>query len=162
MFMVYPYWNRAVFLPIWSTSTQQALELIRQSVQGERNDELFYDQLIKMAPDREQAEVIRSIRNNERGHNQMFRQIYQNLTGHVVTGISNEIPEHVNSYTDGLQKAFEGELSAVEKYRMIWFGLPNGIYKDTVLGIILDEQKHAQKYNNLLIRNLGNHRGLQE
>lgn len=155
MYMVYPYWFRSQFVPIWATSTQDALELMRSSVQGERNDELFYDQLIKLAPNHEQAEVITSIRNDERGHNQMFRQMYRELTGHEVTGVSSEVPEHVNSYIAGLQKAFQGELSAVEKYRKIWFGLPYGVYKDTLYGIILDEQKHAAKYNNLLLLNSG-------
>ncbi|MEK5358141.1 ferritin-like domain-containing protein [Paenibacillus sp. FSL L8-0709] len=154
MHMVYPHWFRSQFVPVWATSTQNALELMRNSVQGERNDELFYDQLIKLAPNQEQAEVIISIRNDERGHNQMFRQMYRELTGHEVTGVSNEVPENVNSYIAGLQKSFQGELSAVEKYRKIWFGLPYGIYKDTLYGIILDEQKHAAKYNNLLLQNL--------
>lgn len=154
MNMVYPYWFRSQFVPIWATSTQDALELMRTSVQGERNDELFYDQLIQLAPSQNQAEVITSIRNDERGHNQMFRQMYRDLTGHEVTGVSNEVPDPVNSYIAGLQKAFQGELSAVEKYRKIWFGLPYGIYKDTLYGIILDEQKHAAKYNNLLLQNL--------
>ena len=154
MHMVYSYWFRSQFIPVWATSTQDALELMRNAVQGERNDELFYDQLIKLAPNQAQAEVISSIRNDERGHNQMFRQMYRELTGHEVMGTSNEVPENVNSYIAGLQKAFQGELSAVEKYRKIWFGLPYGIYKDTLYGIILDEQKHADKYNNLLLHNL--------
>lgn len=154
MHMVYPYWFRSQFIPVWATSTQDALELMRNAVQGERNDELFYDQLIKLAPNQEQAEVINSIRNDERGHNQMFRQMYRDLTGHEVMGVSNEVPENANSYIAGLQKAFQGELSAVEKYRKIWFGLPYGIYKDTLYGIILDEQKHADKYNNLLLQNI--------
>ncbi|WP_442601026.1 ferritin family protein [Paenibacillus sp. KN14-4R] len=152
--MVYPYWNRSVFVPVWSVSTQQALELIKEAVQGERNDELFYDQLIKLSPNPEQAAVIVSIRNDERGHNQMFRQMYRDLTGYEVTGVSSQQPEQVSSYIAGLQKAFQGELAAVEKYRKIWFGLPPGIYRDTVWGIILDEQKHADKYNNLLLMNL--------
>ncbi len=154
MNMIYPYWFRSQFVPVWATSTQDALELMKTSVQGERNDELFYDQLIHLAPNQKQAEVITSIRNDERGHNQMFRQMYKELTGHEVTGVSNEVPEHVHSYIAGLQKAFQGELSAVEKYRKIWFGLPYGVYKDTLYGIILDEQKHAAKYNNLLLQNL--------
>lgn len=153
MIMVYTYGLRSQFVPVWATSTQNALELIRNSVQGERNDELFYDQLIQLAPNQEQAQVIKSIRNDERGHNQMFRQMYRELTGHEVTGVSNEVPDQVYSYIAGLQKAFQGELSAVEKYRKIWFGLPYGIYKDTLYGIILDEQKHAAKYNNLLLQN---------
>ncbi|WP_054940640.1 ferritin-like domain-containing protein [Paenibacillus ihuae] len=154
MNMVYPYWFRSPFVPVWATSTQDALELMRTSVQGERNDELFYDQLIRLTPSQNQAEVITSIRNDERDHNQMFRQMYREITGHEVTGVSNEVPEHVHSYVAGLQKAFQGELSAVEKYRKIWFGLPYGVYKDTLYGIILDEQKHAAKYNNLLLQNL--------
>lgn len=132
--------------------------MIKASVQGERNDELFYDQLIKLAPNREQADTIASIRNDERGHNQMFRQMYRELTGREVTGVSNEAPEQVTSYIAGLQKAQQGELEAVERYRKIWFGLPHGIYKDTVFGIILDELKHSDKYNNLLIRNLTSHK----
>ncbi|SEU27630.1 ferritin-like domain-containing protein [Paenibacillus sp. NFR01] len=154
MYMVYPYWPRAPFAPVWATSTQEALELMKNAVQGERNDELFYNQLIPLAPNQEQVDVITSIRNDERGHNQMFRQMYKEITGHEVTGVSNEAPENVNSYVEGLQKAFQGELAAVEKYRKIWFGLPHGIYKDTLYGVILDEQKHAAKYDNLLLQNL--------
>lgn len=37
----YPYWFRAQFVPVWATTTQEALELMRNAVQGERNDELF-------------------------------------------------------------------------------------------------------------------------
>lgn len=78
---------------------------MRNSAQGERNDKLFYDQFIKLAPNHEQAEVITSIRNDERGHNQMFRQMYWELTGHEMTGVSSEVPEHVNLYIAGLQKS---------------------------------------------------------
>ncbi|WP_240664162.1 hypothetical protein [Paenibacillus sp. M-152] len=60
----------------------------------------------------------------------------------------------MQSYTEGLQRALMGELDAVERYRDIWFGLPAGIYKDTVYGVILDELKHAAKYNYLITLNL--------
>ncbi|BBH20107.1 hypothetical protein Back11_14520 [Paenibacillus baekrokdamisoli] len=144
------YWNRAAFQPVWAVSYQQALDLIKEAVQGERNDELFYDELIKLAPNSEQAAIIASIRDDERGHNQMFRGIYREITGQEIMGISNEQYQRVESYDIGLQRALQGELSAVEKYRKIWFGLPAGIYRDTVMGIILDEMKHASKYNYLL------------
>ncbi|TDF98089.1 ferritin family protein [Paenibacillus piri] len=138
------------FVPIWSTNSQQTLELIKQSVQGERNDELFYDELIKLAPTSEQAAIITSIRNDERNHNRMFRDMYLEMTGQPISGVSNETFNKPRSYVQGLEQALMGELAAVEKYRRIWFGLPAGIYKDTVLGIILDELKHADKYNYLL------------
>lgn len=153
MYWVNPYWNRVMFTPVWSVSLVEALNLIKEAVQGERNDELFYDELIKLAPTPEQASIITSIRDDERGHNQMFRGIYREITGQEITGISNEQYQRVESYTEGLQRALQGELSAVEKYRKIWFGLPVGIYRDTVYGIILDELKHASKYNYLFTLN---------
>lgn len=86
----------------------------------------------------------------------MFRCMYKELTDQDISGISNEQYQRVESYLTGLQRALQGELAAVEKYRKIWFGLPVGIYKDTVFGIILDELKHASKYNYLFTLNQNN------
>jgi hypothetical protein len=58
-----------------------ALRLIVESVQSEREDELFYDYLLSLAPTEEQREIIASIRDDERKHNKMFREIYYELTG---------------------------------------------------------------------------------
>lgn len=148
------YYRQSHFTPIWSTSFPEAVQMLKEAVQGERNDELFYDELIKLAPSQEQVAIIESIRNDERGHNQMFREMYRALTGQEITGISNEQYEKVQLYLEGLQRALQGELSAVEKYRKIWFGMPVGIFKDTVYGVILDELKHAAKYNYLITLNL--------
>lgn len=154
MYNTHPFYFRSTFAPIWSTSSVEAIHLIKEAVQGERNDELFYDALIKIAPNSTQAAIITGIRDDERGHNMMFRQMYKDLTGQDISGESDEQYSPINSYISGLQRAFEGELAAIEKYRRIWFGLPYGIYKDTLWGIILDEQKHADKYNNLITYNL--------
>jgi rubrerythrin len=142
--------NRSDFKSIWATSLPQVLNLIKEAVQGERNDELFYDEIIKLASNAEQASIITSIRDDERGHNFMFRGMFKEITGQDITGISSEQYQRISSYEEGLEKALQGELAAVEKYRKIWFGLPVGIYRDTVYGIILDELKHASKYNYLL------------
>ncbi|KAA9007704.1 ferritin-like domain-containing protein [Paenibacillus spiritus] len=144
-------WQRAAFQPVWATSYAQALELMKQSVQGEKSDEWFYDQLIRLAPNKEQADIIVSIRNDERSHNRMFRQILQELTGQQVgPGNPEEAESPPATFRQGLQTALFGELSAVERYRKMWFGLPPGVYKDTVFGIMIDELKHADKYNYLL------------
>jgi rubrerythrin len=149
-----PYYMRVNFVPIWNTDFPKAIQMMKEAVQGERNDELFYDELISLAPTKEQVAIIESIRNDERGHNKMFREMVRALTGQEVVGISNEQYERVPSYVEGLQRALMGELGAVERYRSIWFGLPAGIYKDTVQGILLDELKHAAKYNYLITMNL--------
>ncbi|AJY73716.1 ferritin family protein [Paenibacillus beijingensis] len=154
----YPaWWIRAGFQPVWASNLPTALLRIKEAVQGERSDELFYDELIRLAPSKEQADIIASIRDDERSHNRMFRQMYKAITGQEVSGGDSEPYEVVESYDSGIQKALMGELSAVEKYRSIWFGLPAGVYRDTVYGIILDELKHASKYNYLFTLNRTQH-----
>ncbi|WIV21516.1 ferritin-like domain-containing protein [Paenibacillus polygoni] len=131
-------------------SLEEALALIKKAVSGEREDELFYDYLISEAPSQEEKEVIESIRNDERKHNQMFRRIYQDLTGQTITTPTDVDFEKPNSYIEGVKKALFGELSAVERYRNIRAGMSNQYYRDMVYEIITDEQKHADKYNYLL------------
>lgn len=113
MYQVPSYWGnsyymRANFVPIWNTGFPKAVQMIKEAVQGERNDELFYDELINLAPSQEQVAIIESIRNDERGHNKMFREMYRALTGQEIAGISSEQYERVQSYTEGLQRALMG------------------------------------------------------
>ncbi|WP_058303280.1 ferritin family protein [Gorillibacterium timonense] len=148
-----PYWYRAEFRPVWATDYSHALQMIKEAVQGEKSDELFYEELIQRAPSKEQKEIIAAIRDDERGHNRMFRDIYRDLTGQEVPAAAELPYVKLSSYPEGLVKALFGELSAVERYRTIWSALPAGVYKDTVLGILMDEQKHASKYNYLITLN---------
>ncbi len=138
---------------------EEALQLVKQAVQGEREDELFYDYLISVAPTREEEQIITDIRDDERKHNQMFREIYAYYS-------RNELPRPVSqeftepeSYLEGIKKAFFGELSAMERYRIIRAGLPSRYYRDMVFEILTDELKHADKYNYIL--NLNSKNGKQ-
>ncbi|MBP1930103.1 ferritin family protein [Ammoniphilus resinae] len=133
--------------------TQAALQLIREAVQGEREDELFYQYLISVAPTQEEKEIIASIRDDERKHNRMFRKIYKDLTGQEVFATNEESFERPASYLEGIKKALFGELKAVEKYRKIRQCLPPGMYHDMLFEIITDELKHASKYNYLFALN---------
>ncbi|MEI7024123.1 ferritin-like domain-containing protein [Paenibacillus sp. y28] len=131
-------------------SLEEALELIKKAVSGEREDELFYDYLISVAPSEEEKEIIRGIRDDERKHNQMFRSIYQHYTGQTITAPAHVEFQKPKSYMDGIRRAFFGELSAVERYRNIRAGLPDRYYRDMVFEILTDEIKHASKYNYLM------------
>ncbi|MCY6960241.1 ferritin-like domain-containing protein [Clostridium brassicae] len=128
---------------------QEALEGVREAVQGEREDELFYDYLISVAPTREDKEIIESIRDDECRHNRLFRSIYKEFRGMEVSTAGEEIFERPKSYIDGIKKALFGELRAVEKYMGIRRDLPMGPYKDMLFDIITDKIKHSVKYNYL-------------
>lgn len=132
----------------------EALVLIKEAVEDERKDELFYNYLISQAPDEEQERMIISIRDDEQKHNKMFKEIYYALTNMKVRTPENVYFDEPESYVEGLTQALFGELAAVEKYRDIRAGLPNQYYKDMLFEIITDELKHSAKYNYLLTQNL--------
>ncbi|MCR1950076.1 MULTISPECIES: ferritin-like domain-containing protein [unclassified Clostridium] len=130
-----------------------ALDEIRKAVQGEREDELFYDFLISLAPTKEEKEIIESIRNDERKHNQLFRKIYKDFTGNEINTMNEENLKKPSFFIDGIRTALFGELKAVDKYKAIRRALPIGAYKDMLFDIIMDELKHASKYNYLFSLN---------
>ncbi|GAA0777989.1 hypothetical protein GCM10008908_34100 [Clostridium subterminale] len=138
---------------MYSPQLQEALEGIKEAVQGEREDELFYDYLISVAPTMEEKDIITSIRDDERRHNREFRKIYRDFTGMDVPTVENETFERPESYIDGIKKALFGELRAVERYRDIRKNLGMGPYRDVLFDIITDEIKHSSKYNYLFTLN---------
>ncbi|WP_438444964.1 WG repeat-containing protein [Gorillibacterium sp. sgz5001074] len=129
---------------------QEALVLVRKAIAGEREDELFYDYLISEAPTAEAKEIIGRIRDDERKHRRMYREIYRVLTGQPAPAGEGEEFEKPASYPEGLRKAFFGELAAMERYRDIRAGMPNRVFRDMVFEILTDELKHAQLYQYLM------------
>jgi len=134
---------------------KEILELIKDSVASEKEDELFYDYLLTKATSEEDKKIIESIRNDERHHNQMYRKIYLELTG-VALPKAPEVkePELNLTYMQGLQQALMGELSAVEKYRKILAEMSDKQRYNMVFEILTDELKHAAKYNFLITKNM--------
>jgi rubrerythrin len=146
-----PYMNYSM---MYNNALQNSLNLVKEAVSGEREDELFYDYLISVAPSKEEKDIIASIRDDERKHNVMFRRIYKAFTGMDIPSGGEETFQKPSSYLDGIKRALFGELKAVEKYREIRKGLPMGPYRDALFEIITDELKHASKYNYLYTTNI--------
>jgi rubrerythrin len=138
--------------PMTTEVSQQCLQRVSKAVQDERHDELFYQYLISNAPTQDQKQIISSIRDDERKHNQMFRKIYRDLTGQEIQITSEPQFKKPSSYIDGIKQALFGELHAIEEYRPISECLPVA-YKDALFLIITDELKHASKYNYLFTLN---------
>ncbi|MBP1754243.1 MAG: rubrerythrin [Firmicutes bacterium] len=133
---------------------EEALNLAMKAVQGEKEDEMFYDYLISVAPTKEEKEIISAIRDDEMKHNKMFREIYYYFTGEELPQNTRAYFEEPKDYISGVKKAFFGELAAMERYRIIRAGLPSEYYRDMVFEILTDEMKHADKYNYILNLNL--------
>lgn len=130
----------------------RALDLIAQSAGAEREDELFYDYLLSVAPPAQRS-IIESIRDDERKHILLFRELYWELTGRDIPPGPEEPFEQPASYCDGITRAIFGELNAVERYREILFGLEFLPYRNIMTEIYTDELKHASKWNYLFSLN---------
>lgn len=131
----------------------KALVLMNEAIQDERNDELKYEYLIRVAPTHEERTIITSIRDDERNHRRLYKDIYKFYTGKTIESNDTDEFKEPESYLDGISKAIFGELGTMEKYRMIREGLPSRFYRDTVFMILTDEMKHATKYNYILNKN---------
>lgn len=130
-----------------------ALQLMVEAVRSEREDELFYDYILSLAPNEEQREIIVSIRDDERKHNKMFREIYYQLTGKDIPSVSDTVFQQPASYLEGIRRALFGELGAVVKYRQILFGLGFLPFRNMVTEIYTDELRHASMWNFLYTLN---------
>ena len=129
----------------------QAIGLIRQSVGAEKEDEAFYDILIKQAPTEKEKDIIRSIRDDERKHNQILRGLYYEFTGQMLPADTLTVETNNNmNYKENLEKALFGELDAVSKYRKIMGTMPSGNSYTLLMSIMTDELRHANKYNFLI------------
>lgn len=132
----------------------QAIALIKQSVGDEKEDEMFYEILIEQVPTDKEKNIIKSIRDDERKHNQILRQLYYEFTGQILPQdtLSNNEKNNMD-YKSNLEKALFGELDAVAKYRKILGTMPSGNSYTLLMSIMTDELRHASKYN-FLIQNV--------
>jgi rubrerythrin len=141
----------------YDLQVQRVLEEIRDSIRDEREDEMFYGHLARLAPSRQQRQIIEDIRDDERRHGNLFRRMYKDLTNREAQ-VSEEFDvKRPKSYLLGLKKALFGELKAVEKYRKIRRAMKGHPYRDILFDIITDEMKHASKFNYLIMLNGDKH-----
>lgn len=133
----------------------EAINLIEKSVADEQEDELFYNNLINIAKEEKDKTIIATIRDDEKKHNNILKELYYQFTGNNIptNNTSTAIPNL--NYKDSLEKALFGELDAIKKYRKILSKMPNGDSYTLLMAIMTDEIRHACKYN-FLIQKAGN------
>ncbi|ACL75525.1 ferritin family protein [Ruminiclostridium cellulolyticum] len=130
----------------------EALELIRQQIKGEMQDRLFYQYLLDNVPTLLDKEIIEEVRDNEKKHAKIFRQLYFELTGKTIQPDENVSFEKPKTYCEGLRGALMGETSAIKKHRRILAAMKSRKHINMMVEIITDELRHGSLYN-LLIHN---------
>lgn len=133
---------------------EEVIKLIRNSINDENEDEEFYLLLLSQAMYEEDKEIIKSIIEDEKNHDKILREIYNEFTGNIVSNSrTSSEEENINMYYMNLRKAMFGELAAIEKYRSIMAKMPDMKNYSKIMEIMTDEIKHAIKYNYLISKN---------
>lgn len=131
----------------------KVIEGMKNAILKEEEYEFFYNYLLTAAPNNEEAEIIKTIRDETRKHYDIFKKMYKEFTG-------MEIPSKEQSYIcsesylDSIKKALRLEIGAVDNYKEIRNALPPmSPYRDVLLNIIIEESNHSNKFNYLLTIN---------
>ena len=132
---------------------ERSLYLIMEALADETSDRNFYQYLMQIAPDNEQQNIIKLIRDDEIKHFKMFRMIYQEIACESPLVNQKKDFKEPASYCAAIQQAIFGELNAVELYRQIMFGMCCQRHRDMLFEIITDEIKHSGKWNFLYSKN---------
>ncbi len=138
-------------------NASDVLAIIVKSIQDEKEDEMFYKMLLESTVNKEDKEIIMTIRDDERKHRSMLKDVYKAITGkEFMNDNSNlEDPKMENfTYIQGLEKAFMGELAAFEKYRKVLMEMTDRELYNKIFEIMSDEMKHSIKYNYLITKNI--------
>ena len=136
-----------------NSDLKEAIELIKESVGDEKEDEEFYKLLLTLTTNIEDINIINSIIADERKHNQILRNLYFELTGKKLPESRNESNvDNMLNYRKNLQKALMGELNAVKRYRKIMAAMPDNQKYALIMEILTDELRHANLYNFLFAK----------
>lgn len=130
-----------------------ALNMIRDAVMDELNDEIFYSALINQAIEEEDKNIIMSIRDDEMKHNRLLRDLYYALTGVTLPQAKQAEMLPTHSYFTNLKNALFSEIEATDKYRKILANMPDRKNINIIMEILVDEIAHANKYNYLIDKN---------
>lgn len=132
---------------------QEALNMIRDSVMDEANDEVFYNMLIEQAMSDEDKDIIKIIRDNEITHNKLLRDVYYSLTGTTLPQSNATIEIQPMTYLNNLKKSLMSEIEAANRYRKIMSAMPDKSSTSSIMHILVDELRHASLYNYLISKN---------
>jgi rubrerythrin len=125
--------------------SKKLLDLIIEAMKDERHDRKKYHMMMEMTSNKMIRDQIRFAYMDEGIHYKLFRNLYHQLTGKwidVATPPVNLLP----TLKGNVKTSINGELAAVELYRMIYTMLSSKSQRDTLFRIITDEQEHATRF----------------
>ena len=127
---------------------RDALQLIVAALNREAEDKYTYDFLLKNAPPEDLA-ILNQNHNDELNHYKILRRIYSELTGQEAPPISplSKAVKQRSSYCEALEIGVKEIGQELQEYARILYALQDRTLINMMLGIIINEIRHASSVN---------------
>jgi rubrerythrin len=122
----------------------QLIDAVYRAVVDEATTIEFYTRLLRDAPDERAMEYLSDIIEEEKNHLTAFTKLYVHFTDMVPH--YKVAPVQYSSYADGLLKAFDGELKAVDFYKETQLSTTDALTQETYYFAMVDELEHADMF----------------
>lgn len=133
----------------YGVTPQQLIE----AMTGEAEARLYYEKLMQMAPNQQEADIIRHFFEDETKHFHNFSMLYRMITGTCPVLPPIAAPT-ITNYVEGIEQAILDELEAYDFYRDIYLASSNHMVRNIFLEAFTDESEHATHLNYLYTKNL--------
>jgi len=125
-------------------STTQLIDTVYRAIIEEATAIEFYTRLLKEAPNDRAMDYISDIIDEEKNHLTAFTKLYVHLTDMVPH--YKITPVQFSSYQDGLLKAFDSELAAVDFYKETQLSTSDALTQECFYYAMVDEIEHADMF----------------
>ncbi|OLS38180.1 cupin [Alkalihalophilus pseudofirmus] len=144
-----PYVNQSYHMPrnSFENDQQAAADALLEGMKREAKAVQLYTQLANAAPNQEHRDNLLYALEGKKAYLSQFTNLYTNLTGsHPVYDVE---PVSVNSYQEGLQKAYELEIEGLNEYHRSCMVPQHPDVQQTLLWALNGEQENAARLDSL-------------
>ncbi len=135
---------------IFTNNKHELAIRLEDYVKDELGDNLYYEELAKMAPTDMEKSVILGFANDEKHHAEIFTDILQKITRKPYQAPQIEKPVMPNNYRDALLVRIRNESNDYKKYGNEYLAAKNFELKNAFLRASMDENIHAERLLYLL------------
>lgn len=136
----------------YPNNLNNALKLITGGISDKMEAMIFYNWLMEQASSESDKEIIAGVISDDRGHIELLKLIYSDLTGKMPS-ITNEEFIPPENYCQGLAKAIMREQNNVKIYRKIYYAMLSRVHQNLGIEIFSDEARHAILFEYLYAKN---------
>ena len=136
-------------------SQEEAVQQIRMQERQEKENQLFYDSMIRNAPKKKKKKVLREIKEDGRKHIKILNDLYNKFTNRRLnTEEIKSLPEEKAklSYREQLLRGLNNQLDDVVTNRRILGAMPDNESYTLMMSIMTDNLKNASRFNYLIHR----------